>query len=101
MKTRVNTVKALFLFFYCCQSSVAFSKMDSTVFLEDSVRYYLDNGIIRVGFDKRMGGALSYFERKSNGINIINNHDAGRQAGFETRIYPGNPSTWKPHPTSK
>ena len=101
MKTRVNTVKALFLFFYCCQSSVAFSKMDSTVFLEDSVRYYLDNGIIRVGFDKRMGGAVSYFERKSNGINIINNHDAGRQAGFETRIYPDNPSTWKPHPTAK
>jgi hypothetical protein len=88
----------IYCFFY---SIVSFSKTDSIVFSEDSVRYFLDNGIIRIGFDKRMGGAVSYFERKTHGINLINNHDAGRQAGFETRIYPDNPSTWKPFSTAK
>ena len=101
MKTRLNTVKSVFLLVSCFQSSLAFSNPDSTIFSEDSVRYFLDNGTIRVGFDKRMGGAVSYFERKSNEINLINNHNAGRQAGFETRIYPDELSTWKPYPTAK
>jgi hypothetical protein len=94
----LKSILLLIAFFY---SIVSFSKTDSTIFSEDSIRYFLDNGIIRVGFDKRMGGVVSYFERKSNGINLINNHDVGRQAGFETRIYPDNPSTWKPYPTAK
>ncbi len=72
-----------------------------TTFSEDNLRYFLDNGIIRIGFDKRMGGAVSYFARLSNGTNLINNHDAGRQAGFETRIYPEQPTTWKPYSNSK
>lgn len=72
-----------------------------TNFYEDSLHYFLDNQIIKVGFDKRMGGAISYFARLSNGINLINNHDAGRQAGFETRIYPDQPNTWRPYGNSK
>jgi hypothetical protein len=48
-----------------------------------------------------MGGAVSYFARLSNGINMINNHDAGRQAGFETRIYPDQPNTWRPYSNAK
>ena len=72
-----------------------------TTFSEDSLRYFLDNQIVRIGFDKRMGGAVSYFSRLSNGINLINNHDAGRQAGFETRIYPDQPGTWRPYSNSK
>lgn len=73
----------------------------NTVFYEDSLRYFLDNGVIKVGFDKRMGGTLSYFERKSQGENLINNHDAGRQAGFESRIYPNEPNTWRPYTNSR
>ncbi len=71
-----------------------------TTFYEDSLRYFLDNSIVRIGFDKRMGGAVSYFARLSNGINLINNHDAGRQAGFETRIYPDEPHSWRPYTNS-
>ncbi len=92
--------KTLILMFILCYSGV-FSRIDSTIFSEDSIRYYLDNDAIRVGFDKRMGGAVSYFVRKSNGQNLINNHDAGRQAGFETRIYPDAPTTWKPYPAAQ
>lgn len=92
--------KVIFLSIIFC-TTTSFAKTDSTIFSEDSIRYFLDNGIIRIGFDKRMGGAVSYFERKSNGLNLINNHDAGRQAGFETRIYPDAPSTWRPYPASK
>lgn len=101
MKMKLNIAKVLFLLVFCFQSLIVFSRTDSTIFLEDSVRYFLDNGIIRIGFDKRMGGVISYFERKTNGINLINNHDAGRQAGFEARIYPDAPTTWKPYPTAK
>lgn len=101
MNTPQVFFKCIILLFFFLYSTKAFSKADSTIFLEDSIRFYIDNSIIRVGFDKRMGGVVSYFERKSNGINLINNHDAGRQAGFETRIYPDNPSTWKPYPNSK
>lgn len=91
----------ILLFYLCLCTTQCFSQDATTVFYEDSLRFFLDNGIIKVGFDKRMGGAVSYFERKSNGENIINNHDAGRQAGFESRIYPTNPSTWKPYTNSK
>jgi hypothetical protein len=81
-------------------SLVCGNAFSQTTFSEDSLRYFLDNGIIRVGFDKRMGGAVSYFARVSNGINLINNHDAGRQAGFETRIYPDEPGSWRPYSNS-
>lgn len=72
-----------------------------TTFSEDSLRYFLDNQIVKIGFDKRMGGAISYFARLPGGVNMINNHDAGRQAGFETRIYPDQPNTWRPYTNSK
>jgi hypothetical protein len=101
MKIAQNKLKRLFLLALFTYPLEVFSKTDSTIFSEDNTRYFLDNGTIRIGFDKRMGGSVSYFERKSNGINLVNNHDAGRQAGFETRIYPDNPTTWKPFPTAK
>lgn len=101
MKTLLTNSKLGYLLVCFFYSITVFAKIDSTIFSEDSVRYFLDNGIIRVGFDKRMGGVVSYFERKSNGKNLINNHDAGRQAGFETRIYPDFPTTWKPYPNAK
>jgi hypothetical protein len=96
----LREVKTLLFYLFLC-STQCFSQDATTVFYEDSLRFFLDNGTIKVGFDKRMGGVVSYFERKSNGENLINNHDAGRQAGFESRIYPTNQSTWKPYPNSK
>jgi hypothetical protein len=82
--------------------SLMYGKVFSqTTFSEDSLHYFLDNQIVKIGFDKRMGGAISYFSRLSNGINLINNHDAGRQAGFETRIYPDQPNTWRPYSNAK
>ncbi|RYU96812.1 3-coathanger stack domain-containing protein [Emticicia agri] len=86
-----------FIFLFLVYSRVA----SQTMFSEDSLRYYLNNTIIKIGFDKRMGGAVSYFARMPNGANLINNHDAGRQAGFETRIYPDQPNTWRPYQTAK
>lgn len=96
----LRKVKILFLYLGLLTTHV-YAQDTSTIFYEDSLRFFLDNGVIKVGFDKRMGGVVSYFERKSNGENLINNHDAGRQAGVESRIYPTNPSTWKPYPNSK
>jgi len=86
------------LIFLCVLFSESFSQ---TTFSEDSLRYFIDNGIVKIGFDKRMGGAVSYLARLPNGVNMINNHDAGRQAGFETRIYPDQPNTWKPYTNAK
>ncbi|CAH0997998.1 hypothetical protein EMA8858_04133 [Emticicia aquatica] len=101
MRKKLSVYRLFLLLVLSFNSFEAFSTTDSTIFAEDSIRYFLDNGIIRVGFDKRMGGVVSYFERKTNGINLINNHDAGRQAGFETRIYPDMPATWRPFPNAK
>jgi hypothetical protein len=86
-----------FIFLYLVYSDV----FSQTRFSEDSLHYFLDNQIVKIGFDKRMGGAISYFARLSDSINLINNHDAGRQAGFETRIYPDQPTTWRPYPDAK
>ncbi|GGD76186.1 hypothetical protein GCM10011514_45220 [Emticicia aquatilis] len=84
-------------------STILIINCTPTQFSSDNERYYLSNGIIKVGFDRRMGGAISYLAKLSDGRNIINNNDAGRQAGFETRISPDEiaKNTWKPIPAGK
>ena len=40
---------------------------------------FVDNGIIRLGVDLNLGGSFTYLAVSKNRINIINNHDWGRQ----------------------
>lgn len=40
---------------------------------------YLDNGSIRLGVDLNLGGSITYLANAGDRINIINNHDWGRQ----------------------
>jgi hypothetical protein len=40
---------------------------------------YLENGIVRIGVDLSIGGAITYFADKEKGINMVNSHDWGRQ----------------------
>jgi len=40
---------------------------------------YLDNGTIRVGVNLSLGGSITYLADSRDRINIINNHDWGRQ----------------------
>ena len=40
---------------------------------------YLDNGTIRLGMDLNIGGSIIYLADANDRINIINNHDWGRQ----------------------
>ena len=40
---------------------------------------YLDNGTIRLGVDLSIGGAIAYLADLSQGDNLINSHDWGRQ----------------------
>ncbi len=40
---------------------------------------YLDNGTIRLGVDLNLGGSITYLADADDRINIINNHDWGRQ----------------------
>lgn len=68
-------------------SILSFSQDNTTIFHEDSLRYLRDNGIITMGFGKRIGETISYFERKSQGENLINNHDAGSFYQQKLKVY--------------
>ena len=53
---------------------------------------YLDNGNIRVGMNLDLGGSITYLADAKERINIINNHDWGRQ--IQMSFYSGpNPFT--------
>jgi len=53
---------------------------------------YLDNGNIRVGINLDLGGSITYLTDTTEKINIINNHDWGRQ--IQMSFYSGpNPFT--------
>ena len=40
---------------------------------------YLDNGVIRVGVDLRMGGAITWLSKSNSKNNLINDYDRGRE----------------------
>jgi uncharacterized protein (TIGR03437 family) len=40
---------------------------------------FLDNGLIRAGVDLSMGGAITYLADSRRKVNMVNNHDLGRQ----------------------
>ncbi len=40
---------------------------------------FLDNGKIRLGVDLDLGGAITFLADSKEGINVVNNHDWGRQ----------------------
>ena len=40
---------------------------------------YLDNGVIRLGVDLRLGGAITWLSRSGAAANLVNSYDFGRQ----------------------
>ncbi len=40
---------------------------------------FLDNGVIRVGADLKLGGAITWLSRSGDTLNLINSYDWGRQ----------------------
>ena len=40
---------------------------------------YLDNGVIRLGVDLNLGGAITYLSRSGTEQNLVNSYDCGRQ----------------------
>ncbi len=60
-----------------------------TVFSTDEDTYFLSNGIVKVGFSRKMGGSISHMMRITNGVvgeNMVDNLDGGRQAGLDTYL---------------
>ncbi|RRB04443.1 hypothetical protein [Larkinella rosea] len=64
---------------------------------------YIDNGSIRLSVDLNMGGAITYLAASGNGLNLVNNWDAGRQiqASFYADPTPFAPNGKEPHPQWK
>lgn len=60
---------------------------------------YIQNDVIKVGIDLNMGGAITYVSDKSNGVNLINNWDLGRQVqmSFYSGPVPFEPDGKKAH----
>ena len=40
---------------------------------------YIDNGVIKLGVNLALGGAITYLAESKTGKNIVNNWDWGRQ----------------------
>ena len=40
---------------------------------------FLDNGTVRLGVDLDMGGAITFLASSTDGVNVVNGHDLGRQ----------------------
>lgn len=62
---------------------------------------YIDNGVIRLGADMDLGGAITYLADARNKENIINNYDWGRQVqlSFYSGPVPYEPDGKKAHPS--
>jgi hypothetical protein len=59
---------------------------------------WLDNGVIRVGADLELGGAITWLGPSGTEKNLINNHDWGRQIqmSFYSGPVPFEPDGKKP-----
>jgi len=47
--------------------------------IDESETRYIDNGVIKLGVNLKLGGAITYIADSNNGKNIVNNWDWGRQ----------------------
>ncbi len=65
------------LVFSCLLSSAQTLSCEGKI-VESQMRY-IDNGIIKLGVNLGLGGAITYIADSSNGKNIVNNWDWGRQ----------------------
>ncbi|MDA0347194.1 MAG: hypothetical protein O3C43_08670 [Verrucomicrobia bacterium] len=61
---------------------------DDPTTAENSRVEYLDNGVVRIGIDLSIGGAITYFADQERGINMVNSHDWGRQIQMSFYSYP-------------
>ena len=57
---------------------------------------YLDNGLIRIGVDREIGGSITFLARSNGGENLINSHDLGRQV--QQSYYSGPQPFGQAHP---
>jgi len=60
---------------------------------------YIDNGVIRLGVDLNVGGAITYLAGSKKKVNVVNNYDWGRQIqmSFYSGPAPYEPNGKKPH----
>ena len=72
---------------------VGASRAAATVTNEDRVSY-LDNGVIRLGVNLELGGAITYLSKSKSDTNLINSYDWGRQ--IQMSHYSG-PVPFTPH----
>ena len=62
---------------------------------------FLDNGIVRVGVDLDLGGAITWVSKAGGGKNVVNGHDYGRQIqmSYYAGPVPYTPDGKEPAPT--
>ena len=68
---------------------------------ETSGMSYLDNGVIRLGMNLEIGGAITWLSESGSDENLVNSHDWGRQIqmSFYSGPTPYEPDGKKPHPS--
>ncbi len=63
---------------FSCVLTLALTVSCEGKIVESQMRY-IDNGIVKLGINLGLGGAITYIADSSNGKNIVNNWDWGRQ----------------------
>ncbi len=98
--TRILTVLTICVVASSAHSDFKKNILETPTSSEDSRVEYLDNGIVRIGIDLSIGGAITYFADKEKGINMVNSHDWGRQIqmSFYSGPNPFEPNGNKPKP---
>ncbi len=81
MNTDIHTIRRL---------AAASLLLLATAYSGESTMRYADNGVIRVGVDTSIGGAVTHVSDVKHGGNLINSHDWGRQIQMSFYSGPGN-----------
>ena len=92
-----RTVPLILSLGFTILSAEAGNRDNSTITGSTQVEY-LDNGVVQIGIDLSIGGAITYFADKEKGINMVNSHDWGRQIqmSFYSDPKPFEPNGKKP-----
>ena len=77
MKNR-NNIIVLLVMAAVINSAVVWAGQNSAEPVGEKMSF-VDNGIIRLGVNLNLGGSVTYLADADDRINIINNHDWGRQ----------------------
>ncbi len=90
LKSQINSVLRIKL----TGAFLAISLLPFLLSIAPAAESYLDNGVIKIGIDSKMGGSITWLSFSGSRNNIVNSYDLGReiQQSYYSGPQPYNPS---------